>query len=455
MKSNELRGFSSVFKFTLGQALKQKSYIIVLVIMIIVSIGIFPVMKLLGSSGDENVDRIETINRIYVINETGISDFSLEKITDKYAYYSEMEFIPTDEKQEDVCTKLDEYAEAEEINAILVEADMDIEAGGFIFRLYYSAASEVNEDDVFTVSDNIESWFTEYKITSMNVDEELLKDITTPVNTEVYEYDDFIDKDDTKIISMAEYNMTYAVLMVFYMIIVFTSSMVANKIVEEKANRIVEYLMTTVRPMALMLGKIAAMLTAGVGEVVLILISGFASYTVCEKVWPSESESIMTSFISSGAIKGLGVGNIIFCIFIMIVGVCMYSLIAGLFGASVSKIEEIQQGLQVFTIITLVAFFASLISINLMWSVGINAFVKVTMYIPLTSVMIMPGVILIGEASIFEIIISIVIMLLTILFLFWFVSLIYESVIVMNGSIIKFKTMLEMAKDSLNKEKGG
>ncbi len=456
MKSSEFRGFSQVFRFTLVQALKQKSYIITLIIMVLFSIAVFPVMKLVGNSKEDDT----SIEKVYYINETNLKELSLDKIADEYEYLKDIEFVETTDTVETVCQKLDEAAandgaedNSADKSAVLVDAYVDLETGGYIFKVYFSTNSKINEDDANTFSDSLKDWFTEYKISVMDVDEELLKDITTPVSSEVIEYDEFVSMDEVKIITPSQYNMIYIMLMVFYMVIIMCASLVANKVVEEKANRIVEYLMTNVRPMALMLGKITAMLVAGVGEVLLILISGFASYKISEYIWPSEGPTMIGNLLDFGAIKGLGPVNVAICILIMVVGIFMYGLIAGLFGASVSKMEEVQQGLQIFTMIILVAFFASMIAANLMWSVGINGFVRFVMIFPLTSVMLLPGVIIIGEAGLIEVIISLVLMVATALFILWFISLIYESVIVMNGSIVSVKTMFGMAKDSLKKDK--
>ena len=198
--------------------------------------------------------------------------------------------------------------------------------------------------------------------------------------------------------------------MVFYMIIILAASLVANKVVEEKSNRIVEYLMTTVRPMALMLGKIIAMLVASVMEVVAIIAVGAISNYITNTFISPVSSDILANVISENALESIQPLNILLCVLIMAVGIVIYGLIAGLFGASVSRTEDTQQGLKTFSILILLAFFAAIASQTMMSTVGINGFVKFTMYFPFTSVMVLPGLILIGKATVVDIIISVVIM---------------------------------------------
>lgn len=467
MKSSEFRGFTSVLKFTLTQTLKQKTYVVSLIIMMLFSIGAFPVMKLINKTGgdsetidiergdnSDNAEELQGIKQIYLLNETNIESIPFDQMSKDYLLSPDTKIVQVNDTVDNICKRLEDGVSGAEKNSVLLHAILDMETGGYEFKIYYAAESEV-EEDVYMLSGMVENWFTDYKTDSVGVSKDTIDSISAQVSTEVIEYEDFVKTDSVEMITENEYNVVYAVMMIFYMVIVLTASMVSNKVVEEKANRIVEYLMTNVRPLALMLGKIVAMLIAGVGEVVLIIVSGYASYLVSEKIWPSEGSSMMSGFLSVDGLKHMGAFNVVLCIIIMIIGVFMYSLIAALFAASVSKMEEVQQGLKIFTIIILVAFLATMIAANLMWSFGINAYVKVIMFVPITSVMLLPGILLIGKAAIFEIIISIALMLVTTVLLLWFVSLIYENVIVMNGSVVSLKTMISMAKDSLDKKKGG
>lgn len=468
MKNSEFQGLYSVLKFTLTQVLKQKSYIISLVIMVVFSIGVFPVMKLVNlnsnnigitddneddNKGDYDKEEI-SINKAYVLNETNLLEIPFDKMLEEYEALKGIELVPAEGDIEALCDQLEAGDDADK-NAVIIHAVLDNMGGGYRFAVYYAPESNIDEDNAMFLADTILEWFSEYKINSVNVDSETIDNISAMVSITVLEYEDFIDEDGAKAITDKEYNVIYIILMVFYMVIVIVSSMVANKVVEEKANRIVEYLMTTIRPLALIMGKIIAMLISGVGMIVLMLGSGYASYTVCEKIWPAENDNVMSSFISFDGINGLGFGNIMLMIVILILGVLMYSIIAGLFGASVSKMEEMQQGLKVFNVIIIISFFLVMAGVNIMWNVGFNIFVKVLMYVPVTSVLLLPGVILIGKAGALEIIISLVLMLAFTAFLLWFVSLVYESVIVTNGNIISIKAMIAMAKDSAKKKKGG
>jgi ABC-2 type transport system permease protein len=94
-----------------------------------------------------------------------------------------------------------------------------------------------------------------------------------------------------------------------------------------------------------------------------------------------------------------------------------------------------------------------------MWTVGINTYVKFIMYFPVTSAFVMPGALFIGKAGIVDALIVIVLQAITALLVQKLVSMIYETIIMMNGSPIKLKQMIQIAKgaiaDSRAKSRGG
>ena len=130
-------------------------------------------------------------------------------------------------------------------------------------------------------------------------------------------------------------------------------------------------------------------------------------------------------------------------------GIFIYGIIAGLFGASVSKMEELQQGMRGYSMLILVAFLLSYASLMVMQDKGFNAFVWFTVFFPFTSSMVMPGAMCLGEVTILGVIACIVIQIVSALILLWFVSLIYEGVIVATGEPIKIGKMFTMAKQKL------
>ncbi len=452
MKKSDFTGFGYVFKFTLRQTLKQKSFIIAFTILLGVAAAAFPVMAIIQNSGISSADS-SSVENLYVINETNIPELPVE-LKNKDINVTDM-FEDQDYSEDDIDSFYNKVDEENE-NAVILRAKMDLESGGYIFDMYYPENSKVSEDDVYSLGTEIENWFSEYKVKILNIDKDTLMKVTAGVTTEVMDIEKFSKTDEVKAISLTQYSVIYVMLILFYMIIVMSASLVANKVVEEKANRIVEYLMTTVRPMALMFGKIMAMLVATVGQVLIISAVAVLSKKLTDTVIGSGVSSGGKSVIPFEVLTGLDVKGYAACIVILIIGMIMYGMLAALFAASVSRMEDLQQGMKVYSMVILISFFMSFAAANTMMGAGVNGFVNFCAYFPLTSVMVLPGMIIIGKAGLAMVAISVIVMVIFAILLLRFVASVYENVIVMNGNPIGVKEMLTMARYAfIRKEAAG
>lgn len=448
MKKSEYAGFAQVFRFTFTQAVRSKSLIITTLIMCLIALIAFPLLNLYNKP-DGNYE--SPVEKVYVINETGMSSLPYSEAFAEEKGYDKVVFEETTKTVEALTKEISETNSdddnTDKVNELVLHLSLDAETGGYLFDFYRDPASEVEVDDVSSMAELLKEWFEKYKVSVLDADEDTLEMVGKVVDYTFLDYEEYLETDEHEIISDADYNVVYAFLFVAYMVIIMAASMVATKVVEEKANRVVEYLMTTVRPMALVLGKVVAMLLVTVGEIALIAICGFASNKLSSMALGIEnSTDSLAGFLSAEALKSLSVGNVAVCIAMVGVGILIYGLLAGLFGASVSKMEDLQQGLKAYNFIILISFFAAFAACEMMWTVGINGFVNFTLVFPLTSVFIMPGALLIGKASVAMIIAAIALQIVTAVIVLRIVSLIYESIIVMNGNPVTFKQMIAIAR---------
>ncbi len=440
MNRNEYSGFTQVFRFTFVQAWKTGALRVTTILFVILMLLCFPIMSYFQSNGEEE----NNIQKVYVMGNMGIT---AEEITEglKSSYEGKIpEFVETDKTKDELVEQISE----EHANEVIMVANMNEETYSFDFRFYSDPENEISDSETYTLAEKVTDWFDEYRLHMLDADEEVRDMINKPVSYDVIDVSDYNKDDEPDIISENDYMVVYVILMFSYMIIVMSSSMVASKVIEEKANRVVEYLMTTVRPMALITGKIAAMLLSTVIELGLILGAGFLSSKVSEMLFETSTSGVLEQYISADIIKNISVPNLIACIFFFAIGIYIYGLIAGLFGASVSKMEDLQQGTKAYSMIALIAFLLSLTATEMMWTVGINGFVKAMLIIPFTSVFLLPGAIMIGKVSLVYIIIAIVLQLITVIVVQKIVSLVYETIIVMNGNPIKPAEMIRIAKQA-------
>ena len=126
-------------------------------------------------------------------------------------------------------------------------------------------------------------------------------------------------------------------------------------------------------------------------------------------------------------------------------GFILYAYLAGIAGATVSKVEEMADGLKIFTFAmligayTVIAYLASAVG-GADWGMVVDF-----LYVfPLTSPFIVPASLFIGKISIGIALLSVAALVLTIVLLMFFVAAVYEYLIYYNGSPVKIKELIKI-----------
>jgi ABC-2 type transport system permease protein len=134
--------------------------------------------------------------------------------------------------------------------------------------------------------------------------------------------------------SLKSFFGAYAMMFLIYFTVVFYGMNVARSVVEEKTSRIFEVLLSTVRPQALMAGKLLGVGAAGLTQMAIWFL------LVSTIVGTSAGASL-----GSGGLAAFGIHpqQLFFLAAYFLLGFFFYSAIAAAVGASVSSEQEIQQ----------------------------------------------------------------------------------------------------------------
>lgn len=440
MKTSEYKGFKHVFKFTFCQSLRNSSFRTTMLILILLPMIIIPIYNYIQSGKDGNAEN--PIQKIYVINETEMTGIPYEaSIEDEPKF--QMEFEETDKTYEE----MKEQISSEHSNDIILTMSRDPESGYFSLQFAHDPESEVGTSDVTAVAEHFSAWFEKYKLSVLDASPESLAMIQKKVDYEIIDTAEFLETDKKEVISSDDYNVVYALLMFVYIVVAIAAGNVASKVAEEKSNRVVEFLMTTIRPKALILGKVTASLLLTVGEIVLMLIGVYLSNLISCMVFGTDPSALLSGILSPEALKHFTLPNTILCIVVMALGIFIFGMVAGLFGASISKMEDLQQGLSTYNFIIIIAFLMCMTAAQLMWTVGIGGFVSFCLLFPLTSALLLPGAVMIGKVPLLMGLGSLAILIIVAILILKLVATIYESIIVMNGNPISPKEMIAIYKE--------
>jgi ABC-2 type transport system permease protein len=126
----------------------------------------------------------------------------------------------------------------------------------------------------------------------------------------------------------------YAMMFLIYFTVVFYGMNVARSVVEEKTSRIFEVLLATTQPQSLMAGKLLGVGAAGLTQMAIwcLLVGGIVTATAGTMLGPE----------GMGA-YGIHAQQLFFLLAYFLLGFFFYSAIAAGLGASVSSEHEIQQ----------------------------------------------------------------------------------------------------------------
>lgn len=236
--------------------------------------------------------------------------------------------------------------------------------------------------------------------------------------------------------------------LVLYMFLLLYGSLVMNSIVEEKTNRVLEIVVSSIKPTSLMMGKIV-----GVGLVALtqIVIWGVIMVLISSTLLPAILPADMiaeASAINAGTADltaksmdaDLAVALGIFTnaaliakmfglmIIFLIGGYLIYAAIFAAIGASVDNLQDASQ-LQIIGLAPImIALFASLAVV----ADPNSTFAVVMSLIPLTSPMVMMARLPFGVPS-WELIVAILLLVVSIIFMVWFAAKVYRVGIFMYG----------------------
>lgn len=249
--------------------------------------------------------------------------------------------------------------------------------------------------------------------------------------------------------------------LLLYFFIFAYGSMIMMSVIEEKTNRIVEIVISSVKPFQLMTGKIIGTSLAGLTQFIVWGFLFFVFSTIISSIFgitsmpstASDAQVMLSasegSGISSGSLEmisafvNLPLTNILIAFVLYFLGgYLLYASIFAAIGAAVDNQTDAQQFLMPITIVLIVALYIGILTVPEDPN-GIVA--QIFSFIPLTSPIVMMMRIPHG-VPIFEQIISILILFLSVILIIWIAAKIYRIGILMYGKKPSYKELIKWLK---------
>lgn len=438
MKSN----LNKVIKFTLNQQIKSKSFrtsTIMILLFVFIGMSLINIIPAYQKTKDKSLDALSTvevdIDKIYCINETEV-DVDLSMILSPLIENTALENVT--ESRKDFIEKFKTTEEKAVTVAFLKVND------SYMVEIIKPLNGLVDNEDAKKLSKKIPDTIAMSILAREGAAIERIQEFLSPIHSEVIKAD---EKSKSIEEIVASTILPLMVLLLLFYIIYFYGFTVANSIVAEKTSRIMELLLTKVKPIELIFGKCIAM---GI-----LAIIQFFSIGIVAVLGYLFSEGIVYKFIDESAklvkISDLfvGVGFTDICIFLIffILGYILYALLNVLPGCTVTKSEDLQTALMPMSIVSLAGFYlgygAAMGNVE-------STLSKYALYIPISSPFYLPSALLTHEIPIFNIFISLLVLIVTIALVLIFTSRVYTIALLHTGNRLKFKDLIEIFKSNKN-----
>lgn len=411
-----MKQFLTVFKFEFKNYAKNKTYIIItaiLVVLIGVALSIPRIQQAIGTGKPEQKEVIAVQDKTSGDSKAAVTYFSAEM--------KDNEFKATDKSEEELKKAVDS---GEFQSAIIITAPLKYTKIVKNIGMYDESSAQMNE---ILLAKYRADTLTKLGVSANDTQSFL----SAEVEGNVVQTGNGKDQ-------MQNFFYTYILMFALYMAIILYGQFVATSVATEKSNRAMELLITSTKPTNLMFGKVFGAGCAGLLQFILIFGSGFAFYNL--------NKSYFTNAKIVQSIFNMPASILLFAIMFFILGFFIYAFMYGALGSLVSRMEELNTAIMPVTYLYMIAFF---VIFFLMMSGKVNNVVMVVCsYIPFTSPMAMFVRIAMGNVAAWEIIVSVVILVGSIIGIGYLAALIYRMGVLLYGKAPKPGEIIKMLKNS-------
>ncbi len=239
---------------------------------------------------------------------------------------------------------------------------------------------------------------------------------------------------------VAGYILAYAGIILIFMSVYLYGVTVANGVAEEKGSRIMEILVNAATPFQLMTGKIIGIGAAGLAQMTAFVVVGVSALLIQNPI--KEALIGNNSAALNLNITGSSITLLLLLLVYFILGFLLYATLFAAMGALVKRQDEVQNAIQPLTYLFMVGYFVSFFGIynpDATW-------VKIVSYIPFWTPTTMLMRIGVGSATWWEILLTIVIMIVSIYVCAIFAARIYRYGVLMYGQKPSIRQLFKIAR---------
>ncbi len=234
-----------------NERVRKKSFIITTILMPLFFVGIMVLMVWIMTR------QSDTVREIAVVDRSGM-------IAPRLTNEGTIKYLPSDRSFEE----LRDEGTSDGLFGILVIGENIMDDPRVQLYTYESSTVTIEE----SITSQIRKIVEDEKLKTYNIDnlDQILRDVDTPISIQTKEITSSGEtRDSSSVLSMAA---AYIFGILIYMFVFMYGNMVMQGVIEEKSNKVLEVMVSSVRPFQLMMGKIIGIATVAITQLLIWVV---------------------------------------------------------------------------------------------------------------------------------------------------------------------------------------
>lgn len=381
-------------KVSVKKKVGSKWFLVTNIILALIIIGIINIKSIIKFFGGDFSDN----KIIYVIDNAGVYDYFSETL--KQLDEDKLLEINKSSKSKDELTK---NLENKEIVIVLNSDNKEYLTSEIISNEKIDNAIYQEITNALNISKSTKGMI------EANINPDVLTNITSPTNVErtILSAKNSVDENMDLIMN----SVFPTVILPFFMLVVFLVQMVGGEICEEKTTRSMEIIISNVSPKVHLFSKVLASNLFVIMQGLLLVLYSLIGLIINKIVTGVSSLNLLTSLVGNIDLSIITTKLLVLIpitLILMLLSFIAYAILSGILASMTVNIEDFNQLQTPVMLISVVGYYLA-VSASLFNG---STIIHILSYIPFLSAFLSPTLYIIGEISIFEMLISIALMLL-------------------------------------------
>ncbi|MBD9098440.1 ABC transporter permease [bacterium] len=384
------RKFFYLMKISFNKKLKSKWFIVINIILALALFALFNLNSIITFFGGE----FDKPLKVLVYDKTNISYPYLKNNINTFAL----------EDKKIVVNSINKEKKKLKDDEILISLNLTDN----LLKAKVTSNKKIDSSVYQVIYQGLNTTKQQVLIEKLNLDANTLDLLSTNIDIKREVLSDKNNQDENMSLLMS--TVFPSLILPFFMLIVFLVQMVGGEICEEKTTKSMEIIISNVSPKVHLLAKIIANNLFVLLQALLLFLYGLIAFLISSRNGslniPSEITSIWNSLSTSGLINDI-VSLLPFLLVLIILSFLAYSLLAGILASMTTNIEDFQQLQTPIVFILLAGYYLAIMAGMFQGS----TFLKIVAYLPLISCLLAPTLYIMGEISILDISIAIILLI--------------------------------------------